>query len=193
MNDRNQDSPSPPLYPILLLAISMKTVGREIGTLVVVVLKAVCGFHRSTPYVLLSVTDPNSQKNLPNKRNIGKQDPYCLVTLNGGGQRTKADKRGGQHPEWDQELRFTLFEDIEDGYGPPVHGDGSPPPLPPKNPTGPPSIAGGKFMKVACFADDARDPTQIGETNVDLTEVLTRGETDGTFIQLQAFSPLTIL
>ena len=48
-------------------------------------------------------------------------------------------------------------------------------------------------MKVTCFADDARDPTQIGETNVDLTEVLTKGETDGVFTRLPAFSPLTIL
>ena len=37
-------------------------------------------------------------------------------------------------------------------------------------------------MKIACFADDARDPTPIGETSVDLTEVLTKGETDGTLI-----------
>jgi hypothetical protein len=48
-------------------------------------------------------------------------------------------------------------------------------------------------MKITCFADDARDPTQIGEANVDLTEVLTKGETDGASIQLPAFSPLTIL
>lgn len=48
-------------------------------------------------------------------------------------------------------------------------------------------------MKVTCFADDARDPTQIGETNVDLTEVLTKGETDGAFAQIPAFPSLTIL
>ena len=134
----------------------------------------------------------NPQKNLPNKRNIGKQDPYCVVTLNEEKQRTKVDKRGGQHPEWDEELRFTLFEEIEDGFGHPVDEDGPPPPLPPKNSKGPPSIAGGKFMKIACFADDARDPTQIGETSVDLTEVLTKGETDGTPVHLPGFSPLTI-
>ena len=132
----------------------------------------------------------NSQKNLPNKRNIGKQDPYCLVTLNEEKQRTKVDKRGGQHPEWDEELRFTLFEEIEDGFGRPTDDDGSPPPLPPKNPKGPPSIVGGNLMKIACFADDARDPTQIGETNVDLTEVLTKGETDGAFVQLPALLAL---
>ena len=44
-------------------------------------------------------------------------------------------------------------------------------------------------MKIACFADDARDPTLIGETSVDLTEVLTKGETDGTLIQLLGSHP----
>ena len=134
----------------------------------------------------------NSQKNLPNKRNIGKQDPYCIVTLNEEKQRTKVDKRGGQHPEWDQELRFTLFEEIEDGFGVPADGNGSPPPLPPKDSKGPPNIAGGMFMKIACFADDARDPTLIGETSVDLTEALTKGETDGTLTQLRHWPFLTI-
>ena len=34
-------------------------------------------------------------------------------------------------------------------------------------------------MKVACFADDPREPDFIGEADVDLTEALTKGETDG--------------
>ena len=34
-------------------------------------------------------------------------------------------------------------------------------------------------MKLACYADDPREPELIGETEVDLTEVLTKGETDG--------------
>lgn len=37
-------------------------------------------------------------------------------------------------------------------------------------------------MKIACYADDPREPDLIGETEVDLTEVLTKGETDGWFI-----------
>lgn len=37
-------------------------------------------------------------------------------------------------------------------------------------------------MKVACFADDPREPDFIGEADVDLTEVLTKGETDGKFL-----------
>ena len=34
-------------------------------------------------------------------------------------------------------------------------------------------------MKIQCFADDPREPELIGETMVDLTEALTKGETDG--------------
>ena len=34
-------------------------------------------------------------------------------------------------------------------------------------------------MRLQCYADDARDPDFIGETLVDLTEALTKGETDG--------------
>ncbi|KAJ7638667.1 hypothetical protein FB45DRAFT_408270 [Roridomyces roridus] len=131
----------------------MSSPSREIGTLVVVILKA---------------------NHLPNKRHIGKQDPYCSVSVNGEKQRTKVIKRGGQHPEWDEELRFTIYED--DG---PNAQDGVPPPPPPKN--GARNIKGGRVMKLSCFADDPREPDLIGETDVDLTEVLTKGETDEWF------------
>ncbi|KAI0036073.1 C2 domain-containing protein [Vararia minispora EC-137] len=109
----------------------------EIGTLIVVILKA---------------------RNLPNKRHLGKQAPYCTILFNEEMRRTKVIKRGGQHPEWDEEIRFTLFEDdtpLEDG--------------------------GGNHMRLSCFADDPREPDLIGETQVDLTEVLTTGETDEWF------------
>lgn len=58
-------------------------------------------------------------------------------------------------------------------------GDGTPPPPPPKKEKGPPKIRGGKYMGLACYAEDLREPDLIGETRVDLTEVLTKGETDG--------------
>ncbi|KAH9951756.1 hypothetical protein B0H21DRAFT_684854 [Amylocystis lapponica] len=134
---------------------------RQIGTLIVVILKA---------------------RNLPNKRHIGKQDPYCSVVLNGEKRRTKAIRRGGQHPEWDEEIRFTLFEGADDQPGHSTNGGGTPPPPPPKaNGKGPPTIKGGKFMAISCYAEDPREPDLIGETNVDLTEVLTKGETDEWF------------
>ncbi|KAL1946544.1 hypothetical protein VTO73DRAFT_14648 [Trametes versicolor] len=134
--------------------------GRHIGTLIVVILKA---------------------RNLPNKRHIGKQDPYCQLVFNGEKRRTKAIKRGGQHPEWDEEIRFELYEDTEDIPHIPEISDGPPPPPPPKNAKGPPKVKGGKFMAVACYAEDPREPDLIGESKVDLTEVLTKGETDEWF------------
>ncbi|KAJ7095205.1 hypothetical protein B0H15DRAFT_774895 [Mycena belliarum] len=133
----------------------MSSTPREIGTLIVVILKA---------------------NHLPNKRHIGKQDPYCSVAVNGEKQRTKVIKRGGQHPEWDEEIRFTLYED-EGVRG--TGQDGTPPPLPPKD--GKKSIKGGNVMKLSCFADDPREPDLIGQADVDLTEVLTKGETDEWF------------
>lgn len=36
-------------------------------------------------------------------------------------------------------------------------------------------------MRVACYADDPREPTLIGECDVNLKEVLTKGETDGKY------------
>lgn len=39
-------------------------------------------------------------------------------------------------------------------------------------------------MRLQCYADDARDPDFIGETLVDLTEALTKGETDGRSIHV---------
>lgn len=100
--------------------------------------------------------------------------------MNGEKRRTKAIKRGGQHPEWDEEIRFTLLED-NDGSDQATQKPDSPPRPPPKSPQGLKNIKGGKFMKVACFADDPREPEFIGEADVDLTEVLTKGETDGKF------------
>ena len=53
--------------------------GPEIGTLVVVIDKA---------------------KNLPNRKTIGKQDPYCAARLGKHAKKTATDIRGGQTPKW---------------------------------------------------------------------------------------------
>lgn len=131
----------------------------EIGTLIVVVLKA---------------------KNLPNKRHIGKQAPYCCAFLNEEKRRTKAIKRGGQHPEWDEEFRFTVYEATDDELAINSQSTDTPPRPPPKKGR-PKKIKGGNSMKLQCYADDPREPDLIGETVVDLTEVLTKGETDEWF------------
>lgn len=89
-------------------------------------------------------------------------------------------KRGGQHPEWDEELRFTIYEDLEDDWAKLTEtADNQPPPPPPKDKKKKKKIRGGLKMLVTCFADDPREPVYIGETTVDLHEALTKGETDG--------------
>lgn len=105
------------------------------------------------------------------------------MSLNSEKRRTRAIKRGGQHPEWDEEVRFSLLEDVDNVERTP-DGNNTPPPLPPKNSKGPRKIKGGTLMKLQCFADDPKEPDLIGETMVDLTEVLTKGETDGTAVRL---------
>lgn len=53
--------------------------GDEIGTLVVIIDRA---------------------KNLPNRKTMGKQDPYCAARLGKEAQKTNTDRRGGQTPKW---------------------------------------------------------------------------------------------
>lgn len=53
--------------------------GPQIGTLVVIVDRA---------------------KNLPNRKTIGKQDPYCAARLGKIAKKTTTDIRGGQTPKW---------------------------------------------------------------------------------------------
>ncbi|KAF1969273.1 hypothetical protein BU23DRAFT_241703 [Bimuria novae-zelandiae CBS 107.79] len=52
-------------------------------------------------------------KNLPNRRSMGKQDPYCAARLGKEAKKTATDRRGGQTPRWDQELRFTVHDSAD--------------------------------------------------------------------------------
>lgn len=98
--------------------------GPEIGTLVLIVDKA---------------------KNLPNRKTIGKQDPYCAARLGKEAKKTATDVRGGQTPKWDQELRFTVH-DCPDYYQ----------------------------LKVSVFNDDKKTDL-IGETWIDLRDIILTG------------------
>ena len=53
--------------------------GPDIGTLVAVIDRA---------------------RNLPNRKTMGKQDPYCAMRLGKDAKKTDTDKRGGQTPKW---------------------------------------------------------------------------------------------
>ncbi|CBQ71583.1 related to calcineurin temperature suppressor cts1 [Sporisorium reilianum SRZ2] len=124
------------------------------GTLVCVVLKA---------------------RNLPNKKSIGKQDPYTVLSMGQEQQKTKPDKRGGQHPTWDEQLHFEIYEDLEDALtsASTTNGTGSG-----SKATSAKAKGGKKVLKVACYADDSKEPEFIGEGIVDLTDTLKTGEFD---------------
>ncbi|KAG9248147.1 hypothetical protein BJ878DRAFT_489674 [Calycina marina] len=98
--------------------------GPEIGTLVVIVDRA---------------------KNLPSRKSIGKQNPYCAARLGKEAKKTETDRRGGQTPKWDQELRFTVH-DSSDYYQ----------------------------LKVSVFNDDKKTDL-IGESWINLQEVIVPG------------------
>lgn len=106
-----------------------------------------------------------------------------MLKLNGETRRTKAVKRGGQHPEWDDELRFPLYETVEDELARTAGADDVPPPPPPKDGSDAPlpkkKHTVKKIMNLNCYADDPREPDLIGETTVDLSEALSKGEMDG--------------
>ncbi|WPH01415.1 Hypothetical protein R9X50_00426000 [Acrodontium crateriforme] len=70
----------------------MSVDGPEIGTLVLI-------FDRA--------------KNLPNRKSMGKQNPYCAARLGKEAKKTDVDKRGGQTPRWDQEIRFTIHDSAD--------------------------------------------------------------------------------
>ncbi|KAI1502848.1 hypothetical protein F5X99DRAFT_145721 [Biscogniauxia marginata] len=98
--------------------------GPEIGTLVLIVDRA---------------------KNLPNRKTIGKQDPYAAARLGKEAKKTTTDIRGGQTPKWDQELRFTVH-DSPDYYQ----------------------------LKLSVFNDDKKTDL-IGETWIDLRDIVVQG------------------
>ncbi|KAJ5594042.1 uncharacterized protein N7459_000250 [Penicillium hispanicum] len=84
-------------------------------------------------------------KNLPNRKTMGKQNPYCAARLGKEAKKTQTDLRGGQTPRWDHELRFTVHES-PDYYK----------------------------LKVSVFNDDKKTDL-IGETWVDLQNLIIPG------------------
>ncbi|KAK3377688.1 hypothetical protein B0H63DRAFT_417258 [Podospora didyma] len=84
-------------------------------------------------------------RNLPNRKTIGKQDPYCAARLGKEAKKTTTDIRGGQTPKWDQELRFTVH-DSPDYYQ----------------------------LKVSVFNDDKKTEL-IGESWIDLRNIIIPG------------------
>ncbi|KXG45932.1 C2 calcium/lipid-binding domain, CaLB [Penicillium griseofulvum] len=84
-------------------------------------------------------------KNLPNRKTMGKQNPYVAARLGKEAKKTQTDLRGGQTPRWDSELRFTVHES-PDYFK----------------------------LKVSVFNDDKKTD-MIGETWVDLQSLIIPG------------------
>ncbi|MCJ1471473.1 hypothetical protein MMC13_000112 [Lambiella insularis] len=83
---------------------------------------AMTGVHTAGIYADMTVDGPDigtlvvivdRARNLPNRKTMGKQDPYCAARLGKEAKRTETDKRGGQTPRWDQELRFTVHDSLD--------------------------------------------------------------------------------
>jgi hypothetical protein len=47
---------------------------------------------------------------LPNRRTLGKQNPYCIARVGQDAKRCPTDVRGGQVPSWDHEVRFEVMD-----------------------------------------------------------------------------------
>lgn len=115
---------------------------------------ALNGTHTAGIFADMSVDGPiigtlvaivDRAKNLPNRKTIGKQDPYCAARLGKEAKKTKTDIRGGQTPRWDQELRFTVHD-------------------------GPDYFQ----LKISVFTDDKRTDL-IGESWIDLKGIILPG------------------
>ncbi|KAI5462483.1 hypothetical protein BGZ63DRAFT_215439 [Mariannaea sp. PMI_226] len=112
------------------------------------------GVHTAGIFADMSVDGPiigtlvaivDRAKNLPNRKTIGKQDPYCAARLGKEAKKTKTDIRGGQTPKWDQELRFPVH-DCPDYYQ----------------------------LKISVFTDDKKTDL-IGESWIDLRAIIIPG------------------
>ncbi|CDZ96574.1 C2 domain [Phaffia rhodozyma] len=130
---------------------------RKLGELVIVVLRA---------------------RHLTNVK-LSKQDPYCTLTVSSEKRRTSVIKKGGQHPAWDEQLKFEIFEDTEDilvqSKSDTESGtEGAK--VPPGKRKRKVFEKGSKIVKLCCYADAPREPELIGEAEFDLAKVLNSGE-----------------
>lgn len=104
---------------------------KELGTLVVVVLKA---------------------RNLLDNHSFYKQDVYARVKIGDTTKETKVDVKGGQHPVWDEELRFPIFEAKSEKT---------------------------RTLHFSCLSKESRKDDIVGSGKLDVSETLATGEFDG--------------
>ncbi|RCK58828.1 hypothetical protein Cantr_07884 [Candida viswanathii] len=82
-------------------------------------------------------------KHLPNRRKLDKQSPYVVARIGIDAQKTEADFRAGQTPEWMHEMRFVLSRE--------------------KKP----------ILKIDVLDETKADPTPIGSAEIDASVIFT--------------------
>ncbi|BFZ58815.1 hypothetical protein PYCC9005_005880 [Savitreella phatthalungensis] len=87
-------------------------------------------------------------RNLPNRRKIGKQSCYAVVRLGNDCQRSPTDKRAGQVPSWNHEMRFSVACPEE------------------------------TLLRISIFNEDSRTPDLVADAAVDLTSLYQKREYD---------------
>lgn len=132
-------------------------------------------------------------RHLTNRVRIGKQNPYCVVSYGLNKKKTQAIERGGQQPFWDTEFRFELLKDEREqlsgepaknavvnvkGGVMPIVGASSELKVQAASATSP-SLNGKKLLRLAVYADDAKDPKLVGEATLELDDVIKKGTFDG--------------
>lgn len=108
------------------------------------------------------------------------------MALNTDRKRTQTVKKGGQTPEWDAELRFEVWQDMQDELQSEITATGGVRPAAAQDPAKQRankanSASGKKVLNISVWADDPKDPDLVGDATVDLTEPLKLGEWDGAF------------
>lgn len=91
-----------------------------------------------------------TQRNLPNRRTLGKQNPYCIARIAHEAKSSPPDIRGGQIPKWDHEVRFNLRDNAEQ-----------------------------KQLKLTVLDKNDSKPELIGDTVLDLQPVFDSNPRDG--------------
>lgn len=87
-------------------------------------------------------------RNIPNRKTLGKQDVYAIVRLGHEVQRTPTDKRAGQVPAWNYEIRFKVPSESEN------------------------------ILKISVFNENSKSPDLIGDCSVDLSALYKKHEFD---------------
>ena len=72
--------------------------------------------------------------------------------VSGATQKTRIDKKGGQHPVWDDEMRFAVMKDTN---------------------------AKTRTIEVSCWSQEPKTVEIMGKGTLDISETLRIGEFDG--------------